>query len=618
MLKKRKQKSDDVMKIKLHELQDLDEITYLSAPDEREEYYYLNGCVFTVIQIKRLPKVISERILDVFKGYEGVMITFDMEHLDNRVLIDFLDKKMDNMENDSSIATKSKDRRNYSNKIQEERQFVKYVDSTYQNGKHVTMRIYLKAKTLEELKDLIERVHYILKDRGFFGAIQRNLMNKELRAISSFSNPIKDIVTTRGITNMVMSDNVYDVKPMMFPLGETYAGLPYAPDYLNYAYRSYCAAILSMQGGGKSTLIKSMTQAALMRKEQVIILDVHNQEYAPLASRYHVPSVELNMKNGINPYQIFNNDEDGYITEKTIADTIALNKEMFLSVTDEKDTAVIAMYVNILRKMYDSYIGKDVDTITSTQWFKGSDILNCVKTSAKEEYKNAPENVVFKLIEHLKTMIKTYGYFYDTYTTMDVNIEKSIRFDLSSLNIEGGGQLENAYFSLVFSFLGKIMRKNEKLNEYLEKGKKVMRPLHPITVVVEETGTILKNLETAKMFDIFMRQTRKSRASFIYALHTINDIMESEKEIQGAVKSIFGLCSVFIVGQINLETAKGLPKFIDGITPSDAQAAVNFVVNENDKEKRRKFMAYTTDDKKKIVFYSKALPRQQHLFGGGK
>ena len=157
MLKKRKQKSDDVMKIKLHELQDLDEITYLSAPDEREEYYYLNGCVFTVIQIKRLPKVISERILDVFKGYEGVMITFDMEHLDNRVLIDFLDKKMDNMENDSSIATKSKDRRNYSNKIQEERQFVKYVDSTYQNGKHVTMRIYLKAKTLEELKDLIAK-----------------------------------------------------------------------------------------------------------------------------------------------------------------------------------------------------------------------------------------------------------------------------------------------------------------------------------------------------------------------------------------------------------------------------------------------------------------------------
>ena len=179
------------------------------------------------------------------------------------------------------------------------------------------MRIYLKAPTLDDLKNLVERVYFILKDCGFFGAIQRNLMHKEIQSMTSFSNPIKDITTTRGITNMIMSDNVYDVKPMMFPLGETQAGLPYCPDFMSYSYRSYCVAILSMQGGGKSSLIKSMVQAALIRKEQVIMLDVHNKEYEPLAQRYHVPSVILDMKNGINPYQIFNNSEQGYITEMT-------------------------------------------------------------------------------------------------------------------------------------------------------------------------------------------------------------------------------------------------------------------------------------------------------------
>ena len=71
-------------------------------------------------------------------------------------------------------------------------------------------------------------------------------------------------------------------------------------------------------------------------------------------------------------------------------------------------------------------------------------------------------------------------------------------------------------------------------------------------------------------------------------------------------------------GQINKQTADDLPSFIDGITPLEAQSAVDFVVSEADKEKRRKFLVYTVDDKKKIVFYSKILPRQKALFGGGK
>ena len=78
---------------------------------------------------------------------------------------------------------------------------------------------------------------------------------------------------------------------------------------------------------------------------------------------------------------------------------------------------------------------------------------------------------------------------------------------------------------------------------------------------------------------------RKARASFIYALHTINDITGGSEEYQALIKSIFGLCSVFIVGQINKQTADDLPSFIDGITPLEAQSAVDFVVSETDKKK---------------------------------
>ena len=55
----------------------------------------------------------------------------------------------------------------------------------------------------------------------------------------------------------------------------------------------------------------------------------------------------------------------------TIADTVMLNREMFVSVTKEEDTSIISMYVNALTKMYIKYLGKDVDTLSNSQWFKG-------------------------------------------------------------------------------------------------------------------------------------------------------------------------------------------------------------------------------------------------------
>ena len=47
----------------LDEIKELDKVCYVSTPDVKEEFYYLNGEVGTVIQIKRFPKVIGQRIL---------------------------------------------------------------------------------------------------------------------------------------------------------------------------------------------------------------------------------------------------------------------------------------------------------------------------------------------------------------------------------------------------------------------------------------------------------------------------------------------------------------------------------------------------------------------------
>lgn len=604
----------------LDEIKELDKVCYVSTPDVKEEFYYLNGEVGTVIQIKRFPKVIGQRILNCFKGYKDIIITVDMEHMSNRQMTEFLDEKIDKMSNEGAAETKTKYIRRVRNKIADEDAFVQHISQSFDNGKCITMRIFVKGKDLEELQLKVDWICDVLKDREMFGVVQRNILDNDMRSLTCFDNPLKEIITTRGVVNLLMNDNVMEVMDNMMPLGETEAGLPYCPDFMNYKYRSYCISIIGLQGTGKSTLIKSIVQGALQRGEQVIMLDVHNHEYAPLARRYYVPSVTLDMRNSLNPYQIFNNDENtDKISEICIADTVMLNRKMFINMTNEQNVTIVSMYVNVLTEMYQSYIGYSVDEIDNKQWFCASDVKKRIlKKYENGEYGDAPEGHVFTLLEHVDMLIKTYGYFFNAKTSINVDITKSIRFDLSFLNVEGGGDLENAFYGLLFSFLGKILRKNEQLNEQLEHGKKVFRPAHPITVVAEETGTILKNIETAKMFDVFMRQTRKSRVSFIYAIHTMNDVIGGTSDYEKLIKSIFGLCASYIIGQIDKKSAEELPNYIKVITPTDAQAAVNFTVRENDKEKRRKFLAVTVDDKKRIVFYSKILPRQRELFGGGK
>ena len=613
---KRRQEST----LTLDEIKELDQVSYVSTPDVKEEFYYLNGEVGTVIQIKRFPKVIGQRILNCFKGYQDIMITFDMNHITNRKMMESLDDKIDKMSNEGAAETKTKHIRNLGNKIAEENAFVQHISQSFENGKSVTMRIFVKGKNLEELQAKVDWICDVLKDREMFGAIQRNLLDNDMRSLTSIDNPLKEILTTRGVVNMLMNDNVMEVMEHMIPLGETEVGLPYCPDFMNYKYRSYCLAIVGLQGSGKSSLIKSITQSALQRGEQVLLLDVHNHEYAALAERYHVPSVTLDMRNSLNPYQIFSNDEvSDRISELCVADTIMLNRKMFINMTGEDKVTIVSMYVNVLTEMYQDYIGYSVDEIDNQQWFCASDVKKrIIQKHQNGDYENAPDEYVFALLTHMDMLINTYGYFFNAKTTIDIDITKSIRFDLSFLNVEGGGDLENSFYALMFSFLGKMLRKNEQLNEQLEHGKEVSRPAHPITVVAEETGTILKNIETAKMFDVFMRQTRKSRVSFIYAIHTMNDVIGGGEEYEKLIKSIFGLCVFYIIGQIDKQSAEELPNYITAITPTDAQSALNFGVREGDKEKRRKFMAVSVDDKKRIVFYSKVLPRQRILFGGGK
>lgn len=605
-----------------YNLLELDRISYMHTPDVKNEYYFLDGYVRTCIQFKRLPKMIGKGILDCFKGSPYMMLVIDEDHISNDEIVTFMGKKVDHLVNDSSDASKDNEIRNATDEIETQESFNDRIFNTGETCKFVTIRLYLKHENLDELKKLVVWVNKRMKKYNLCGCIQRNMLPADLKAQTMLSNPSRTIVTTKGLTNMLMSDDVVEVKPLAFPLGSTDCGA-YCPDYLSYAYRSFCIGIVGKQGSGKSALIKKIVKHALLRDEQVIIFDMHNEEYKRLADLFHIPSISLSMRDTINHYQIFKNDDKNgkVMSELTISEQISLDSATFCKFTGlEKKDDKVTFYTNVLAEMYAKYLDESVESFSDDDWFVVSDVIAHITKHQDEYTKEVPLEVVNSLKQNLVNMQRQYGFFFDKKTNVNLDLNKSFRIDMSFLEEFETNELKNSYVGLMFSFLGKILRQNERINQDIinEKGQnELFRPPHPLLVILEESGTFLKDTEIKRRVDVMMRQTRKGCAQFIFAFHTIADISGGNKEDADLLKSIFALCACIILGLIDTNTKNELPNYIENVTIEDTSTAEKFIVNGDDKEKRRQFLA-CTDDGKKVHFSTKILPSEYLLFGGGK
>lgn len=546
-------------------------------------------------------------------------------------MTDFMGKKIDSMENESSDADKSNEKRKARNQIQKEDRFTNYVFENGDTGKYITIRLFLRHNSLEELKYLSKWVQERLKKNGLLGVVQRNILEQDLKALTCFDNPVKEIVNTRGLTNMVMSNEVSEIKPNMFALGETSTGA-YCPDFLSHAYRNFCVAFFGVQGSGKSSLVKSWLQGCIMRKEQVIIFDVHNNEYAPFAERNHIPSIDFSSKHCLNSYQIYIDDEnDVCINDISATNATSLCVSEFKKIIEDNnkgdedskvlDPKIISLYSVILSDMYKPYIGRKCEDIKDEEWFVVSDIINYIEENRNNKsikiFKVSSDSLIDDLIIHLLKLKQTFGFFFDRTTNIKFDITKSYRFNLAFLEEMNNEGLRSSYYVLMLSYLGKSLRLNERVNNALAVGKKPLRPYHPLTIVAEETGTLFKNFSIRKQFDVFVRQTRKACASILFIFHTISDIEGGTDEEKELAKSILGMCSCVMIGEIDSNTANGLPLYVKGLSKSDMRSAEKFKVDENDKEQKRQFLACTLDGRK-VKFYSKVLPRQKEFFGGGQ
>ena len=592
----------------------LNRICSKDKPAFHESYYVHANMYWTCLQVIELAQVNSRYLLENILSMDGVSATLDVEHLDHMTLQEFMGGGIDKTDDNMAVQNRYKDFFKNRKKNRLAKEFTAYLDATKEEGKVFTLRLYIKVETKEQLQDKLEKVLLRLKEKEIRASIQINDLRSEYKSLTTFADTQKYIASSALIMNMLMIRNVSVIKPYVSVLGYTHNGV-YAEDYASYQYQSFSVCFIGKQGSGKSAMMKTVLEDALLRNDHIIVLDIHNNEYQGLCDRYGVPAVSFNESMYLNPVEIFSGEQEeisGYDVMTAVSKLFdILNPKRSLSVTQADRLSII------LSEMYEPYLGKKLTDLKREDWFLISDIKRYIeKQKANGAYAEEMKHDIYVIETWLEKYIKSYGSMFDHHTNVSIEMDRSLRFDVSFLNNIKDEIVTSSYLTMLFSYISKSVMENERYNNEKEQSlprEKLLRATRALYVSFDETSKYLAYPAFLKAVNQLMKLTRKARTVFLFAIHSKDDVDVEDQEVMTEIASLFKLCANYIIGQIDGETGDFLSHFIPALSKQDMRTAAGF---RKGMKGERTFIA-VNDRGEKVQFRSLISEKQQKYYGGG-
>ncbi len=587
------------------------------------ELYYINANhYFTCLQVFDFMENSEFGCLNSIIGMNNIMVTMDVDNVEMTAFDDLMEKNIKSTNNEEEDSHKVMKFARARQRMDELLRFSRYVDGSKDSVKLLTLRIYVFDKTLEALQDRLDILTnklYGLKLTGNY--IQTNNLSQDVKALTRFDNPVKKMVCGETITDFMARSEVNIVDQNACLLGITTNGL-YAPNYYSFKNASYSKILIGTMGSGKSAMVKKIEKNDLLKSGHIsYIFDIHG-EYADYCNEMEIPTVGIDEKQSINFFQMFYvENEDGIIREIDKTNKMAEVTETFIQFNDlnrQKDKTLIMQFEKLIRSFYDGYMEKNIEELTNDDWFTLGDIVKEFKHKTnKRSYKRVEESDLYVLELCLDKMLQEYGYLFDQKTTVDFDLNHSIRFDVSFLRNNTNVSLKSAYINLLLGYVSYGAFLNMKTNVRLMKEKDVKpyelsEPLQSLNIIIDETmeyanATFLKKVNALQKF------LRKAYASFTFVIHDTNDTEKSLENNGDLLSQLFSLCSTKIIGKVDGKSAQKLVEIIPELSDQDAGIITSFKKGMNGE---RSFMV-VDDQKRKTIITSLITKYEQSFFGGG-
>ncbi|MDQ0359987.1 helicase HerA domain-containing protein [Breznakia pachnodae] len=586
------------------------------------ELYYVNANkYFTCLEIFDYMENSSFGFLNSIISRNNTLVTADISSMSTLEYDKRIENSLEKQDNTKNTTNKRISFRRASKNTGQLLDFERQIDNTKDSVKTMTVRIYLFGKSKEEVQDELDRLVNKLVELKMQGYTQTNALDEDYKALGSFSDPVRKMVSSSTVADMMMRSEINKVDKNGMLIGYTSFGVV-APDIFSFENTSYCMVFMSITGGGKSALFKSIAEGLELRGNHVQFLFDRHGEYREYCKRIGIEYITIDEGNTLNPCQMYYvENTDGIIRDNDIQSKISSLTNGFIkhnSLDLKLDKTVIKQFKLLLNYFYKKYKGKKLDDVK--KWIVYGDVLTELKKRIKEgHYRKVAEHDIYVIELGLMDMTDNYGYLYNQRTNLNIDLTKSVCFDISFLQNNDDELVLSSYVKMLLNYVSYGFYLNKKRNEEEMERRNIKiyeldHPLYTCNCAIDEFMDYATDRSFLEDCVSLQKYGRKAFSGLTFMIHATDDLKKGLDNNEDLLSQIFGLSVHKFIGEVDGKSLYSLQKLIPALNDDDIEIIKG--LKKNPEDGTREFMGIF-NNKEKVPFKSIVNKFQRDYFGGG-
>ncbi|MGM2417640.1 VirB4 family type IV secretion system protein [Bacillus cereus group sp. BceL062] len=605
----------------------------------KESYFQTGDGLGTCVHVFDFPTEVNDFWLEQIMNMPNVITTLDVMSDDRKKVVESINKSMSEQSVRHDTAKDNIDRIDAKNEFLE----LEALYTDLKQGevmKRIHIRIYVSARTIDELEKQVKEILETLESYNFRGAVFLNEQEYEWDALVTSFDTQKNYVNRR--------------KGKEIPAVSLAGGCPFHYSYLHDPYgtyygttktkgnvifdifhkdnqrKSYNGVMIGKSGAGKSTLLKKKTVDYASKGHFVRVFDVV-EEFTDTVEELGGKTIALDGSQGqINPLQVYKTAES---EEVSFTQHLSKLTIIYRFIAPEAKDDEIKEYENLLRKLYirmelwndEKGAKNEITTRKSNEYPIFSDFLRFVRkelyqdVKAKKHHDNLGDSRIHRLelIElNLTNLVEAYAELFDGPTTIeDFKKEQVVSFSLRNISSFKPEVFQAQIFNVLNLLWNEMISNGAPQLKAFNKKQLAFEDVTRYFIIIDEAHHIIntkkESAHALQFLTKLSREDRKYFAGLLYASHTIRDFVPegSSQEMIDEIKKLFELTQYKFIMQQDNNSLDMLRKVFAGQLSESEIAAIPHLPTGD--------VILSIGAVKNIHFHVEVTDEELMLFGGG-
>ncbi|MED3397839.1 type IV secretion system protein VirB4 [Bacillus wiedmannii] len=605
----------------------------------KESYVQTGDGFSTCIHVFDYPTEVNDFWLEQIMNMPNVITTLDVMSDDRKEVVESINKSMSEQSVRHDTAKDNIDRIDAKNEFLE----LEALYTDLKQGevmKRIHIRIYVSARTLDELEKQVKEIMETLESYNFRGAVFLNEQEYEWDALVTSFDTQKNYVNRR--------------KGKEIPAVSLAGGCPFHYSYLHDPYGTYYGTtktkgnvifdifhkdkqrkfyngvMIGKPGAGKSTLLKKKAVDYASKGHFIRVFDVV-EEFTDTVEELGGKTISLDGSQGqINPLQVYKTAE---LEEVSFTQHLSKLTIFYRFIAPEAKDDEIKEYENLLRKLYirmglwndEKGAKNEITTRKSKEYPIFSDFLMFVRkelyqdVEAKKHHDNLGDSRIHRLelIElNLTNLVEAYAELFDGHTTIeDFKKEQVVSFSLRNISSFKPEVFQAQIFNVLNLLWDEMISNGAPQLKAFNKKQLAFEDAVRYFIIIDEAHHIIntkkESAHALQFLTKLSREDRKYFAGLLYASHTIRDFVPegSTQEMIDEIKKLFELTQYKFIMQQDNNSLDMLRKVFAGQLSESEIAAIPHLPTGD--------VILSIGAVKNIHFHVEVTDEELMLFGGG-